>query len=155
MCLVHPHWFPSCSQSHIFFLFSLVLGFYTHFPGLGFLHGICMTGWVDATHIALTQSWYEVFFVCACALLTASSTLNTLSLCLYIFFIVVCLSVCLLCYRLSYFVFTSSGLPDLLSLPPLPFPVSTLWLRHFRWHPQTYSGFLTQSGHDPKWPTAQ
>lgn len=138
--------------------------FFSLFPCPGVLHTL-PGSWLFAWHMHDWVSWCDThcshtvlvwsFFLCVCALLTASSTLNTLSLCLYIFFIVVCLSVCLLCYRLSYFVFTSSGLPDLLSLPPLPFPVSTLWLRHFRWHPQTYSGFLTQSGHDPKWPTAQ
>lgn len=144
------------SQLLFFFLFSLVLGLNTLSPwGLGFLHGICMTGWVNSAHTPLTQSGLDEFFFCELCFLPHPCSTSPLCPCVCILCAVVCLSLCWF-----YCVFTCSGPPHPTSYPPLPslsflsLCAATFWLRCFRRHPQTYSGIFTQSGHDPKWPTA-
>ncbi len=125
--------------------------------GLGFLHGICMTGWVDSTHIPLTQSLLDEFF--EWALPSASSTLNMLSLSMCVLFtycrVFVFVFFCgIVCCIVSSPILAPPTSPSLPTRPFLSLCLAPFWLKCFRWHPQTHSGILTQSGHDPEWPRA-
>lgn len=114
-------------SQHLFSLFPC-LGV-KHTPwGLGFLHGICMTGWVDTTHIPLTQSWLDEFF--EWALLPASSTLNILPLsvcvpfsyCHVFVFVFCCGVVC--CIVSSPVLGPPTSHPPSPPFPSFPFPLS-------------------------------
>lgn len=48
--------------SSVSLVFSLSLSWgHFHSWGLGFLHGICMTGWVDSTHTSHTVIAYHIY----------------------------------------------------------------------------------------------
>lgn len=64
---VHLMYYMFCAaedhKAFFFSLFSLVLGLNTLTSwGLGFLHGICMTGWVNLTHLSHSLSLNRFFF---------------------------------------------------------------------------------------------
>lgn len=137
-----------------FFLFSLVLGLNTLSPwGLGFLHGICMTGWVNSAHTPLTHSGLDEFFSVNSAFCLINAQ-HLLSVHVCAFYVLSCVCLCVGCIVSSPVLDPHNLLPSP-SVPFLPFPLSApFWLRCFRRHPQTHSGIFTQSGHDPKWPAA-
>lgn len=131
---VHPHWVLGCSRSqHLFFLFSLVLGLNT-LPGV---LAFCMAyAWLGelTRHTFLSHSLGLMSFFFLWSLLSASSTLNILSLsmcvhCVYLSYVCVCGFVvlcicCILCLHLFWDPQTSHPpLPSLpfLSLCPAPF----------------------------------
>lgn len=123
---VHPHWVLGCSRSQhlFFFLFSLVLGLNT-LPGV---LAFCMAyAWLGelTRHTFLSHSLGLMsFFFFLWSLLSASSTLNILSLsmcvhCVYLSYVCVDLSSCV---SVVYCVFTCSGTPKPLTLPSPPSP---------------------------------
>lgn len=63
-----------------------------HSRGLGFLHGICMTGWVDSTHTSHTVTAYHVY-ASAASFIHAE---HALPVC-----VCVCLCFCLLLFVVS------------------------------------------------------
>ena len=102
-----------------------------HTPwGLGFLHGICMTGWVDSTHIHLTTvSVSCVFLFCEPCLLphqhsTTLSLFVCVSVCVCILCTVTCLSLCVIVCCIV----TSPVLGLTIFYPSLSFPLfCPLW----------------------------
>lgn len=107
------------NSQHLFCCLFPCLGV-KHTPwGLDFLHGIYMTGWVDSTHIPLTQSRLVKLFFLHYLLPHPRSTCS-LFLCLCISCIM-CLSFVFLVYCLLYRAFTCSGPPTNPSLPFLSF----------------------------------
>lgn len=80
-------------SEHFFFSLFYCPGV-EHTPwGLGFLHGICMTGWVDWTHTLLSRSWLDEY----CSVSPASCLFQTqhpLSVRVCIFCTALCLSLC-------------------------------------------------------------
>lgn len=168
----HPHWVPSCSQSHgfVFILSSLVPGLHTLTPrgALAFLHGICMTGWVDFANTPHTVCAFSVFVIVDVNLAFASSTLNKSPLFVSLYVCVLGLFFVLLhvcpCVSPCIFVFTcrdprpAASLPQpyrtLPSLSSLFLCPISFWLRCSRRHSQTHSGVLTQSGRHTEWPAA-
>lgn len=150
---VHPHWVLGCSRSHNIFS-PLSLGWTL---SLGpWLFAWQMHDWVSwlNTHSPHTVFAWWVFFCEACFLPRPRWTSSLCPCVNYMY----CL--CVFCYCPLYCVFMCSGPPNLSPSPPLPslpflsFCPAPFLLRHFRWHPQTHSGILTQSGHDPEWQTA-
>lgn len=122
-----------------FFSFSSSWGKTHSLPrGLGFLHGICMIGWVDSTHschTVWTGSMRVEFFM--------SSAFVPFMLMLF------SLSVC----RCVASVVGSSSLGSSLPPPP-PSSSSPLYLRRFRRHPQTHSHLLNRPERALKLPAA-
>lgn len=103
VCHILPALSPSLGSMPLTFSphFSL-LSFLGHTPpvGLGFLHGICTTGWVDTIHThAHTQFWHSCSSPCCFLRLHHCSSFSP-SLCLFLYLrSVVCL--CVFVFSLS------------------------------------------------------
>lgn len=136
--------------SQHFFLLSFVLGLNTLPGALAFCMAYAWLG--ELPQHTILSHWLGLMsiFCESCFLLHPCST-SSLCLCVHV---ICCPFLCVLPFVLCFVLCLCLFLAPNPSLFTLLLSLHPLWWRCFRWHPQTHSGVLIQSGHDPEWPTA-